>query len=298
MTTAAPAAPTWPVGLLPTAIRLVNEVKLEPLFHYTDKHSLAGMLKSGSMWATLIQFLNDSREYIAGFESIAREIAKRTQDPNAEVTKLLAALIDAPTLTNWARPGVGVISFSTKADDLSQWRAYAGGSGGCCIGFNSAELRQQINAAGGVLVPVIYDAARQEAVVQAFCDDLIASANEVKNDDDRASFQYFSTVSLQVVCSVLKHPAFVGEDEWRAVIFPTTNARATPRARVGRSTFVPYYEIEMQSDYRRTGRLPFQNVIVGPSPHPELAVTGALVMLGIHDQSCPVTHSTVPFRDW
>lgn len=40
--------------------------------------------------------------------------------------------------------GLSVASFSLIEDDLSQWRAYGGGSGGFCVGFEPGELEIRI----------------------------------------------------------------------------------------------------------------------------------------------------------
>lgn len=56
----------------------------ERIFHYTSAEGLYGILRSGCLWATHFQFLNDSREFYAARESLINFV-------KGEVHKQLAA---------------------------------------------------------------------------------------------------------------------------------------------------------------------------------------------------------------
>lgn len=295
-----PTAPPPRQPLLPTAHRLLQEAQPGVLYHYTDPKGYLGILERGSLWATAIRFLNDTREYDVGLQRIQAELAARGgKDP------VLAGLLEgALDVAPWNAPTVGVASFSEVRDDLSQWRAYSGGSGGFAVGFDGHRLMREINRDFGVLVPVVYGDAEHstahDEAVSAICDDVISGAQSLADDPvERQAFRRRCNMSVQVVCSLLKDSAFRAEREWRAIIMGPAGIRSTLRVRQGRSTLVPYYDVSIRDESLAVDRLPLHEVVVGPTPHPQQALLAASTALGINDeQRTRVMLSDVPFRDW
>src|SRR4051794_29757589 len=93
------------------------------LMHYTTDDGLLGILRTKSIWASHIFYLNDTSEYQLIFER-ARDLVTRLNVLRnlAKEAPLLAGAIQTDL-----RPAgwdVFVASFSETWDDLSQWRAY------------------------------------------------------------------------------------------------------------------------------------------------------------------------------
>jgi hypothetical protein len=283
-------------GMFPSAGNLLGVAAPGTLYHYTDQAGFLGILQSGSLWATAIEYLNDSREYQMGFEIVRRELESRRKLVGDEVVGWVERAIEDAV---WSARTVGVVSFSTVKDDLGQWRAYSGGSGGMALGFHGTELMGQLNAGFAALVPVRYCGAEaEEPVARGLCEEMIVAARQLRGTaEDWANFQHRCSVSLQVVCSILKDRAFRAEDEWRAIAVRPSIPRVEMHVRPGRSTIVPYYAMSIRDD--QNGRIPITEVVIGPNPHPILAhhaASEALRIAGYAD--CTAVLSGVPFRNW
>jgi len=102
----------------------------------------------------------------------------------------------------------------------------------------------------------------------------------------------FVAEALRLV-SFFKHPSFSDERECR-VIVPGTGSKSVS-FRSGPSYLVPY--IVLPLDLARSHVL--REVVIGPSPHPDLAREAVSRFLATH-LSYPVTVSvsSVPFRAW
>src|SRR5437870_645631 len=115
------------------------------LYHYTTQRGLLGILRDNCMWATAAHYMNDSSEYVNGLELIGD--ALRAESKKA-ISKKEAANLSAITEALSPFSSICVVSLSSKSDLLSQWRAYAGSSGGFALGMRSAYLRQAAKPQG------------------------------------------------------------------------------------------------------------------------------------------------------
>ncbi|WP_328811782.1 DUF2971 domain-containing protein [Rhodococcus sp. NBC_00294] len=150
------------------------------LYHYTNFRGLEGILRTRSLWATDIRYLNDANELVYGVSEMSALLAgiaeempdlagddlvkygtlhkpgenvTNHKDPNAlgpanravnAAAAMLAALVD-PSLPqmplDWKWGNGYVTCLSARPDSLGQWRGYAGGDG-FAIGFDRARLGQ------------------------------------------------------------------------------------------------------------------------------------------------------------
>lgn len=116
--------------------------------HYTDTGGLIGIIRNGSLWATNIQFLNDSLEYEFGLQQMEeslRQAVSRLHDPDSptphsseleSVTESAISVLKGVCTDTKDRQFV--CCFSRLPDDLSQWRGYA--REGYCITFDEQLL--------------------------------------------------------------------------------------------------------------------------------------------------------------
>lgn len=121
--------------------------------HYTDSGGLIGIVQNRALWATNIQFLNDSLEFDFGLQKVTAAIRsglERVRNNNSGETPFSTALEKSVETAINLLEGVGrnskaaqfVCCFSSFPDDLSQWRGYA--REGYCITFDAERLMESI----------------------------------------------------------------------------------------------------------------------------------------------------------
>ncbi len=102
---------------------------------------------------------------------------------------------------------------------------------------------------------------------------------------------------------IIKHGGFHEEREWR-LISPTISCTDRQwKVRSGRSMLIPYIPIKLAMI---GSHIPIREIIVGPTPHMNLALVAAgdwLTYKGIwewdlHNMDWSVGNSKVPYRNW
>lgn len=150
------------------------------LYHYTNLGGLTGILRSKTLWATDIRYLNDANELSYGVAEMA-QVLERLGNEMPELTgedrekygssseqakefdhndpqfpgsakkavyaaaSSLAALVnpDVPQMpSQWKWSNGYVTCLTTEGDSLGQWRGYAGGGGGFALGFRAESLAE------------------------------------------------------------------------------------------------------------------------------------------------------------
>lgn len=290
-----------PDRLYPSAIGLTSTSFPGPVFHYTDQAGFLGIIRSKAIWATDLRYLNDSQEYSVGFERIASELKRRSAgDPG--VSDLVDGAFQSLALERVV--GVGVTSFSLAGDDLSQWRAYGGGTGGICLGFEPATLALRVRSTGSTLGRVRYLEDEHTAIVHTLCSEIIGDAQLVLAGSVlREAFQLRCLLSVQLACALMKHAKFADEREWRMIVWSQLPPFLVGSFRPGRSMLLPYVATQLDLIFTPTGlarfnRLPLSVVWIGPTPHPALAARSAFLALQSCSETAQVLVSEVPFRNW
>ncbi|MFE3291639.1 DUF2971 domain-containing protein [Rhodococcus sp. NPDC059234] len=121
--------------------------------HYTDTTGLIGIIQGKKLWATNIQFLNDSLEYDFGLQRVTDALrnsfdklktAESADESSAsELEKSLEVAIGLLEGKGGnPKDGQFVCCLSNFGDDLGQWRGYA--QEGYCITFDRDELTESI----------------------------------------------------------------------------------------------------------------------------------------------------------
>lgn len=131
----------------------------ETLWHYTSGAGLIAILRSRAIWTTHISCLNDATEVHYATSLLVSAVEERwartksLPSPDIFLYDVLSdRLADDVRLRRWF-----VTCFTTKDDDLSQWRAYSGGEGGYAIGFDTAKMLDAFRNQNCVLSAVVYD---------------------------------------------------------------------------------------------------------------------------------------------
>jgi hypothetical protein len=120
-------------------VRLLNAQRRDaikaPLYHYTSRDGLSGIIAAQKIWFTDYRHLNDDTEIefgIAAAKAVLAEVGAR----GPKVSLFCGMTADLLTTGNLDdRFGFYVASFSRKRDHLHQWKNYAQCGEGCAIGF-------------------------------------------------------------------------------------------------------------------------------------------------------------------
>ena len=273
------------------------------LYHYTSQEGLIGVVTNHVLWATDIRYLNDSSEYTYGEDIVKRVISRRKKGARGDLKKLFEDFDAAESMFSETR--YFVTSLTENGNLLSQWRGYTPNGNGFSLGFSVEKLQEILGKRGEFsLVRCVYHQAEQEELVNQAIDGAI---EEWKQRDDplpkvgnATPIRIYPPVTLRVVCSfiapVFKSKTFSEEMEWRLVL--TQNDPSKLRFRSGQSMITPYLEINLLADPDRLESMPLSEVIIGPTPHPELAESAVQTLLRSQYFRARISLSDIPFRSW
>ena len=200
-------------------------------------------------------------------------------------------------------------SFSEDGDLLSQWRGYCPPGAGYSLGFTSQYLEQAAERSGlFYLGKCTYDRIEQIAVIRELVSVAVArttgaetlggaegSEEDRKHPLWRMSFQD----ALAFAAPLLKHQKFSEEKEWRLISKPVDYHHAAFSHRPGKTYLLPYFRIPLSDDLSEHPVV-LSRLVIGPTPHPELADDAIFSLLGAHKLlgRCDIAQSEIPFRAW
>jgi DUF2971 family protein len=293
---------------------LGDRVLPEILYHYTSQAGLIGMLKTKTIWASKIHYLNDSKEFALALDLASHELTKRISAVTSQGDRSRLELL-RDTIYTIAGVNTCVCCFSELGDALSQWRGYGGGNAGFSVGFTREWFTSVKETLGLSLRPCIYDPEIQQRLIQDAIDEFFATNAEKEPDYWDRNRGYvdpdrprtlvvlphagddFAT-RLSLIAPLVKDKSFADEREWRLVA-----ARVSAHElhhRPGRSMLIPYYHIPIGDDDKFDS---IREIVVGPTPHPDLSaasVKSLAVAAGLVNPDNPLRIQTtsIPFRNW
>lgn len=249
------------------------------LFHYTDAAGLLGILSNDVLWASHIQYMNDSQEVEYGKEVIkeAIEIAKK-----AHPSERLQPFFDDINITMAFDDlrEVFVTCFCEEGNLLSQWRAYAQHGAGFSLGFQFAPVSDSQDATMGQefrFRRVLYDKSKQlDMLARIFA--CIAAYLETASNFEKATYtcSYLFTRMTSELSLCFKHNAFQEENEWRALVLIDRTERFANlhevKFRSSRNLLIPYIERKIAAPAGPWATwLPIDQIYIGPSNNHDLA---------------------------
>jgi len=186
---------------------------------------------------------------------------------------------------------------SADGDQLSQWRAYCKPADGYAIGFDSVALRAAAEKRH-FLLPCEYDEAAQAQLLDKLLNEVEADFHRNRRmtslDVCALGASGYFIIAFHMVAPMLKHKAFVDEQEWRLVTKPF--AEPVPAGhRPAPTLLVPFTECAYAVEGAPS---PIAEIVVGPTPHGDLelrAVKSLQKRLGLQ---AAVRLSVVPYRPW
>ena len=179
-------------------------------------------------------------------------------------------------------------SFSEHGDLLSQWRAYTTDYGGYSIGFSYEKLQAALKKQGFKIAPCVYSKRKQERLI----DELLKKTRQFNQEHGRSGWGGMGSSATEpnmnefvFIASLMKHPSFAQEGEWRIISEVRDYNEQAVDFREDKSTLVPYFKFKLSES---ATTFPLSRIIIGPTPHRELArlaIWGLLFNLGILPRS-------------
>lgn len=275
----------------------------EVLYHYTTQTGLLGILSTQKIWATQINYLNDTKEFWHALEIAEKSLAARVQT-TSESTQRQSLKTMQEGLESLANTEIFISSFSEGQDSLGQWRGYVGNQPGFAIGFNFKRLRQIAYDLGAVLEPCIYGPGDQAALIAGFIEGAVVGSIRGISGFLHPEHRTLTVLGngefsekLTEVAPLMKDQAFQEEREWRIVYKPGAH-RIPVKYRPGNSMLLPFVELPLLHN----GFLScIEEIIVGPCAHlkpAESALQGLLRVTKVLKPVPRIVISRAPFRYW
>lgn len=276
----------WSESIRQELAQLISDEPAKTIYHYTDIHALINMLKSGKVWATHVSRLNDAMEYEIGVTFVAHCIRANLHRPSiALVDKVISRMKYVDTF---------VACYSAAPNRLSQWRAYSGGGVGYCLGFKTSEMATT-DGRMPLLEKVVYSEATAEAILLR----LLSSVDEFLGSSNFGEVEVGYILGMleghfNNVASVIKHPGFEEEAEYRQIYQPSySSILLEKKYRNGRFGLTPYVEI----GFLQEGKLPIESITIGPCKDPDSEERSLRMLLSNYGyEDVEVLQSGIPLR--
>lgn len=265
----------------------------ESIFHYTTQRGILGIVENHAMWATQVHFLNDKNEVLLTFKLLERELKKLAG--KAQTPKLKSILNEIRrNLPRIDQGHICISSFCEVGDLLSQWRGYGNQGKGYAIGFNLQELTEIAKRQHFVLWPCVYNSSLQIELVTYLIDSWCREF--CSENTEREKMMSVINTSVCQLAPIIKDESFSEEKEWRLVSSVVSSKSPCFAFREGEFSLIPYYNFQIADE---NGRNSIKKIVVGPSPHMELARNSLSTFLAARKLAkVDIISSTIPFRNW
>lgn len=266
------------------------------LHHYTSIHGLQGILIKKAVWASLLHFMNDSREWLYALDLVKLSLDRKlTLHKGSQWLAFLAEL--SGSFGRIESLNICAFSLTAMPNQLSQWRAYCPPEGGYTVSFDSGLLRQHLDRHHFTLRPCVYDIHEQERQIEELTNGILAGVGElhdesaIENARETALGRFAYELSL--IAPILKHPDFREEEEWRAFsLVPSNDPRM--EYHIKGSVAIPHCVLGLQT---KTLSFPATGITVGPNVHQNLAMRGMVAMASAAGTRIPIGRSETPLRN-
>jgi hypothetical protein len=308
----------------------------ELVYHYTSIDTMLKIVKGSCVWASSINYLNDTTEgdhYLGLIRERIRDciFSRKYADPH-----IFDSIMSQSRISFEDRPYVA--SFSELGDSLPQWRSYCPQGNGVAIGFDTdCPLRSQVKDAALEQDPPHPEKSRFEffrpKIRFAKIDYIDKTAKELLDQDISAAIQEANAEAaitatmnpdqgerdgepgararlfesaIRRRAGFIKNPSFSNESEYRLLVESSDWNRRLLEFRATRSTLVPYLPVAVPRFHSKPKPWPQQatdaafigRVVIGPTPDPEISRQAILVFLYKEGLNyVDVKPSEVPYRD-
>jgi len=273
------------------------------LYHYTTFTGLLGIVKSKSLWASDIRYMNDSAELRHTADLIRMEVRERIEAGHPD-SALLTQFVDwvAHRITNGHL--LFGASFRSQGNLLSQWRGYSTPGRGVSLGFSPESILRCAARQRFMVGKCIYELSRQRMLIRKVIDAVeqlaARQAARAGKTSERAVFyqEAFAEVETDLLrlAAILKHPSFREEKEWR-IVSPviTEDAEAEILFREGYAMLVPYIEFAIGLDNEP---LAMDHLFLGPTANVNISMNSLKMFLDKNNITPKrgIEYCQIPFR--
>jgi hypothetical protein len=250
------------------------------VYHYCSLGAFKGIVESKCLWASSFRYMNDASEAIVTQRALGENhdvVLRRIK--NAECYGTIKKVLDH--VCNMEKIEFFLASFCKQPDKLSQWRYYADGGRGVCLGFSKRALSPYL------LKDVLY--GDLESRVADTCDALVRG---FKADDEM--FRTHCIRSFIELVGLVKSRAFIEEDECRLIHFYDRHDKHLKfKFRQAGKFIVPYIEIDLASVWDQC----LTEVWLGPMISEDLVWQSINFFLQKNDvQGVMISESRAPLR--
>ncbi len=243
------------------------------IYHYTDANGLRGILETGRLWLSDIFTLNDPSELRHGIFWAAKILKKNGPK---EFARFFEDFFKSESNVN--RANYFICSFSSRGNDLAQWRAYANNGRGYALGFDAKRLQMAFEK-HGCDIPALPAQApginRKKRVPGTFpitySDHKLAKIytkiiNLIPlplpaNRSDQANLLSTLVVRVLTASLLFKHKAYRNEKEYRFLELHGTMKPRQVILRTRLDALIRYREFDWKK--RAAGSL--RTIVVGPA---------------------------------
>jgi hypothetical protein len=144
------------------------------LWHYTSWAAYESIARTGKLWASKIDCLNDEMELKQANQRLVNDVVAAVEKAfgdkidftdHQSLTEAIDTISSTPTC---------VICFSASYDQLSQWRAYSGDGPAIALGFSRDALRQTVKVSGANLHECIYNDSEHIKLLSPLVKEILA----------------------------------------------------------------------------------------------------------------------------
>jgi hypothetical protein len=283
------------------------------VWHYTGFAGLVGIL-DGIIWASSAAYLNDLQEVRLTVATTLEILADQHPDVAPEDAELHRNMADL--FRDMDGKQIFVTSFSQKADDLSQWRAYGGKGTAFAVGFDPRKLAAQGKLSRFELVKVAYGREAFEDEIRYSIERFHVERPPGPTKDKNAEALRHLTFAILLrdhvvpLATQCKDVSFREEEEWRLVReVPALPPDMGMKFRESGSLVIPYLEIPIHTappaerpppnvGLHPPIDSPIAAIQIGPSPHPEALEHALNEMVLRKGLKASVRISEIPLRNW
>lgn len=292
------------------------------VYHYTSLSAMMNILRTQTIWASHISYLNDVSERHL-LLNLADAQLPEFLETHGEVQDVR---LDGPLDSSEdgdIENGPFVASFSANGDSLNQWRSYCPIANGVSIGFRvealeKARFQRRHELASGLLD--FTPSARFDAVsylepsagyaaMQALEESLDRAREEhsaMLNEDNVAvrGLEVLFRAHVESAASFYKHSGFAHEAEYRLILPHILFMTEHLHFRNTRSSLVPYVELSVpdlgkHGEYKEVqGWNAVAEIVIGPTPNQELTRKAVVAFCQSQRMFLSVRSSSIPYRDW
>lgn len=274
------------------------------LYHYTTLNGLLGIVRSSSLWASDVRYMNDSAELKHSADLIRLEVQERIVRGQGKAD-LLGQFTDWIThrITNGHM--LFGASFRSHGNLLSQWRGYSSHGKGVSLGFSADYILQCAQKQQLQIGKCIYEPVFQRKLISQVVD--AVEIHVQKHIGSSASRQQLSAIyqgvfenieiDLLRIAAILKHPSFREEKEWRIVSPVYTDYSNSPVLfREANAMLVPYMEFDLQLEAGRP--LQLDHIYLGPTSNINISMNSLKMFLAQNGivPSRGIDYCQIPYR--